>query len=57
MSKMRFDVVQDAFKKKAAVVETPGKKVSDFFGELVFNRDKMSISHEVMGPDAMIFVF
>ena len=41
MSKMRFDVVQDAFKKKAAVVETPGKKVSDYFGELVFNRDKM----------------
>ena len=38
---MRFDVVQDAFKKKAAVVETPGKKVSDYFGELVFNRDKM----------------
>ena len=41
MSELRFDVVQDAFKKKAAVVETPGKKVSDYFGELVFNRDKM----------------
>ena len=41
MSKLRFDVVQDAFKKKAAAVETPDGKVSDYFGELVFNRDKM----------------
>ena len=41
MSKLRFDVVQDAFKKKAAAVETPDGKMSDYFGELVFNRDKM----------------
>jgi len=41
MSKLRFDVVQDAFKKKAAAVETPDGKISDYFGELVFNRDKM----------------
>ena len=41
MSKLRFDVVQDAFKKKAAVVEAPEGKISDYFGELVFNRDKM----------------
>ena len=41
MSKLRFDVVQDAFKKKAAAVETPAGKISDYFGELVFNRDKM----------------
>ena len=41
MSKLRFDVVQDAFKKKAAAVETPEGKMSDYFGELVFNRDKM----------------
>ena len=34
-------MVQDAFKKKAAAVETPGGKISDYFGELVFNRDKM----------------
>ena len=40
MSKLRFDVVQDAFKKKAAKVETPSTKISDYFGELVFNRDK-----------------
>lgn len=41
MGKLRFDVVQDAFKKKAVVVEAPDKKTSEYFGELVFNRDKM----------------
>jgi len=38
---MRFDVVQEAFKKKAVAVEAPSNKVSDYFGELVFNREKM----------------
>jgi len=41
MSKLRFDVVQDAFKKKAVNIDPPGGKVSDYFGELVFGRDKM----------------
>ena len=41
MSKLRFDVVQDAFKKKALDVETPETRPSEYFGELVFNRDKM----------------
>ena len=41
MSKLRFDVVQDAFKKKAVPVDLPSGKISDFFGELVFTRDKM----------------
>lgn len=41
MSKLRFDVVQDAFKKKAAAVETPSTRPSEYFGELVFNREKM----------------
>ena len=41
MSKLRFDVVQDAFKKKAVTVELPSAKISDFFGELVFSREKM----------------
>ena len=41
MSELRFDVIQDAFKKKAAVVDTPAVKTSEYFGELVFNRDKM----------------
>ncbi|MBQ0006619.1 MAG: glutamine synthetase III [Alistipes sp.] len=41
MSKLRFDVVKDAFKKKAVNVEPPSPKVSDYFGELVFGREKM----------------
>ncbi len=41
MSKLRFDVVQDAFKKKALPVDIPSERPSKYFGELVFNRDKM----------------
>jgi len=41
MSKLRFDVVQDAFKKKAVNVKTPDCPPSGYFGELVFNREKM----------------
>ncbi len=41
MSKLRFDLVKDAFKKKAVKVEPPSSKVSDYFGELVFGREKM----------------
>lgn len=42
MSKLRFDVVRDAFKKKAVAVDVPEGKLSDCFGSLVFNREKMS---------------
>lgn len=41
MGKLRFDVVQEAFKKKALPVEDIAGKQSDYFGELVFNRDRM----------------
>ncbi len=41
MSKLRFDVVQDAFKKKALPVDIPSERPSKYFGELVFNREKM----------------
>lgn len=41
MGKLRFDVVQEAFKKKAVPVEDIAGKQSDYFGELVFNRDRM----------------
>lgn len=41
MSSLRFDVVRDAFKKKAISVDVPEGKLSDCFGELVFNREKM----------------
>lgn len=41
MSKLRFDVVQEAFKKKAQPVDVPAERPSDYFGQLVFNREKM----------------
>ena len=41
MSKLRFDVVQDAFRKKAVDIEVPETRPSEYFGELVFNREKM----------------
>ena len=41
MSKFRFEVVQDAFKKRAVAVTAPSDRVSDYFGERVFNMDKM----------------
>ena len=41
MSKLRFDVVQDAFKKRALDVTAPAERPSAYFGELVFNREKM----------------
>ena len=41
MSNLRFDVVQDAFKKKAATVQTPKERPSEYFGSLVFNRSNM----------------
>lgn len=41
MSKLRFDVVQDAFSKRAVAVETPSERPSEYFGSLIFNREKM----------------
>ena len=41
MSKLRFDVIQDAFKKKAVTVETPSERPSEYYGSMVFNKDKM----------------
>lgn len=41
MSKQRLDMVQDSFGKKAVPVDVPKGKLSDCFGELVFNREKM----------------
>ena len=41
MGNLRFDVVQEAFKKKAVVTETPAGKPSNYFGSLVFGRSNM----------------
>lgn len=41
MSTLRFKVVEDAFKKKAVAVASPGL-VSDYYGKYVFNREQMA---------------
>ena len=41
MSQLRFRVVEEAFKKKAATVDVPSGRPSDYFGKYVFNREKM----------------
>ncbi len=41
MSKLRFDAIEAAFKKHAVDVEIPAGRPSEYFGELVFNREKM----------------
>jgi len=41
MSKLRFDAIELAFKKHALEVEVPESRPSEYFGELVFNREKM----------------
>ena len=41
MSKLRFRVVESAFKKRAAEVTAPAERPSEYFGKNVFNREKM----------------
>ncbi len=41
MSKLRFRVVEAAFKKKAVEVPAPAERPSEFFASKVFNREKM----------------
>ena len=40
MSKLRFRVVETAFKKKAVEVATPAERPSEYFGKYVFNKEK-----------------
>ena len=49
MSKLRFRVVETAFKKKAVEVPSPKERPSEYFGMYVFNKDKMFkyLSNEV----------
>ena len=37
----RFQVVAEAFKKKAVEVKTPSERPSEYFGKYVFNKEKM----------------
>ncbi len=54
MSKLRFDVVQDAFRKKAVDIEVPETRPSEYFGELVFNREKMHKYLDVKTYNALV---
>ena len=54
MSKLRFDVIQDAFKKRALDVKAPAARPSAYFGELVFNRDKMRKYLDVKVYNALV---
>ena len=54
MSKLRFAVVQDAFKKRALDVTAPAERPSAYFGELVFNREKMRKYLDVKTYDALV---
>ncbi len=40
-NQLRFQVVEEAFKKKALEVPTPSERPSEYFGKYVFNRQKM----------------
>ena len=42
MSSLRFNAVQEAFKKKALVVSAPEKFTSDYYGKYVFNSTAMA---------------
>ena len=54
MSKLRFDVVQDAFKKRALDVTAPAERPSAYFGELVFNREKMRKYLDIKTYEALV---
>ena len=41
MSNLRFQVVEEAFKKKALEVKAPLERPSEYFGKYVFTREKM----------------
>ena len=41
MANLRFQVVEEAFKKKPLAVEVPTERPDEYFGKYVFNREKM----------------
>lgn len=47
MSKLRFRVVETAFKKKPVPVEIPKERPSEYFGKYVFNKEKCSVIYPV----------
>ncbi len=41
MAKLRFNVVEEAFKKKAIEVKAPAERPDEYYGKYVFNKEKM----------------
>ena len=41
MSKLRFKVVEEAFKKRPVEVKAPAERPSEYFAKYVFNWEKM----------------
>ena len=41
MENLRFQVVEEAFRKKPLEVKSPSERPSEFFAKNVFTRDKM----------------
>ena len=56
MSELRFNVVESAFRKKAATVEVPDGRPCDYFGKSVFGREQMSRYLSIETYESMIGV-
>ena len=54
MSKLRFRVVETAFKKKAATVETPAQRPCEYFAKDVFNTNYQKV--DIQSPGVQAFV-
>ena len=50
MESNRLDLVRSSFERKALPVEVPEKKISEYYGELVFDRPKM---RKYLKPDVL----
>ena len=50
MSSIRFNAVEEASRRAPTTIQSPGKRASDYYGILVFNRKQMSkyLSKETM---------
>ena len=44
-SNLRFQVVEEAFKKQAVDVKAPAGRPSEYFAKYVFTRQKLSLIH------------
>lgn len=54
MADLRFNVVEEAFKKKAKEVAVPSERPSEYFGKYVFNKEKMFKYLDVKTYNALI---